>query len=54
MSDVRLVEIVDEECFIVPAPCKTKALLGSVACGAIAEGVDDVKGAREAKGVIKE
>jgi hypothetical protein len=31
MSDVRLVETVDEEAFAAPVPCKTKALLGSVA-----------------------
>jgi hypothetical protein len=54
MSDVGPVEMVDEEGFVVPAPYKTKALLKSVARGAIAEGVDDMEGAREAEGVIEE
>jgi hypothetical protein len=48
MSDVRLVEIVDKEDFIVPAPYKTKVLLGFVARGAVAEGVNNMEGAREA------
>jgi hypothetical protein len=54
MSDMRLVEMVNEEGFVVPVPCETEALLGSIARGAIAEGVDDMEGVREAKGVIEE
>jgi hypothetical protein len=54
MSDMRLVEMVNEEGFIVPVPCETEALLGSIARGAIAEGVDDMEGVREAEGVIEE
>jgi hypothetical protein len=54
MSDVGPVEMVDEEGFVVPAPYKIEALLKSVARGAIAEGVDDMEGAREAEGVIEE
>jgi hypothetical protein len=38
MSHVRPVETVDEECFTAAAPCKTEALLGSIARGAIVEG----------------
>jgi hypothetical protein len=54
MSDVQPVETVDEEGFIVPAPCKTEALLGYVAWGAVAEGVNNVEGACEAEGVIED
>jgi hypothetical protein len=54
MSDMRLVEMVNEEGFVVPVPCETEALLGSIAWSAIAEGVDDVEGVREAEGVIEE
>ena len=54
MSNVHPIGTVDEEGFATAAPCKTEALLGSVAQGAIAEGVDDVEGARKAEGVIKE
>jgi hypothetical protein len=54
MSDVRPVGIVDEEGFAAPAPCKIEDLLGSVAQGAVVEGVDDVEGGREAKFVIEE
>jgi hypothetical protein len=54
MSDVLPVETVDGEGFATAAPCETEVLLGYVAQGAAAEGVDDVEGAREAKGVIEE
>jgi hypothetical protein len=54
MSDVQLVQTVDEEGFVVPAPCKTEALLGSIVRGAVVEGVDDMEGACEAEGVIEE
>jgi hypothetical protein len=54
MSDVRPVGIVDEEGIAAPAPCKTEDLLGSVAQGAVVEGVDDVEGGREAIFVIEE
>jgi hypothetical protein len=54
MSDVQPVETVDEEGFIVPAHCKTEALLGYVAWGAVAEGVNNVEGACEAEGVIED
>jgi hypothetical protein len=54
MSDVRLVKMVDEEGFIAAAPYKIEALLGFVAWGAIAEGVNDMEGAHEAEGVIEE
>jgi hypothetical protein len=54
MYDVRPVGTVDEEGFAAAAPCKTETLIRSIAWGAIAEGVDDVEGAREAEGAIKE
>jgi hypothetical protein len=54
MSDVHPVGTVDEEGFATPAPCKTEALLGSVAWGAVVEGVDDIEGWREAEFVIEE
>jgi hypothetical protein len=54
MSDVRPVGIVDKEGFATPTPYKTEALLGSVARGAIVEGVDNVEGGREAEVVIEE
>jgi hypothetical protein len=54
MSDVRPVEIVDEEGFVAPVTCKTEALLKSVAQGTIVEGVDDVEGGHEAKFVVEE
>jgi hypothetical protein len=54
MSDVRLVGIVDEEGFSAPAPCKIEALLGSIARGAVVEGVDDMEGGCEAKFVVEE
>jgi hypothetical protein len=54
MSNVRPVGTVDEEGFAAPTPYKAEALLGSVARGAIVEGVDDVEGGREAKFVIEE
>jgi hypothetical protein len=54
MSDVRSVETVDEEGFVVPAPCKTEVLLGSVARGDVVEGVNDMEGGCEAEVVIKE
>jgi hypothetical protein len=53
MSDVLPVETVDGEGFATAAPCEIEVLLGYVAQGA-AEGVDDVEGAREGKGVIEE
>jgi hypothetical protein len=54
MSDVRPVEVVDEEGFAAPAPCKTEALFRSVARGATAEGANDVEGVDEAEVVIEE
>ncbi len=54
MFDVRPVGTVDEEGFAAPAPCKTEALLGSIAWGIVLEGVDDVEGGREAEFVIEE
>jgi hypothetical protein len=54
MSDVRLVETVDEEGFATPAPCKIDVLLGSVARGAVVEGVNDMEGGRQAKVVVEE
>jgi hypothetical protein len=54
MSDVRPVEMADEEGFATTTPCKIEALLGSVEWGAITQGVDDMEGAHEAKGVITE
>jgi hypothetical protein len=54
MSDVWPVEAVDEGGFTTAAPCKTEALLRSVAWGAIVEGVNNVEGACEVKGVIEE
>jgi hypothetical protein len=45
---------VDEEGCATPAPCKTKALLRSVARGAVVEGVDDVEGSHEAKFISEE
>jgi hypothetical protein len=54
MSDVRLVETVDEEGFATAPPYKTEALLESVVWGAVTEGINDMEGAREAKGVLEE
>jgi hypothetical protein len=54
MFDVQPLEMVDEKGFTVVGPCKIEALLGSVARGAIAKGVDDVEGACEAEGLIEE
>jgi hypothetical protein len=54
MSDVHPVGIVDDKGFAAATPCETEVLLRSVVRGAIAEGVNDVVGAREAKGVIEE
>jgi hypothetical protein len=54
MSDVRPVGTMDEEGFAAPAPCKTEALLRSIARGAVVEGVDDVEGGCEAKFVVEE
>jgi hypothetical protein len=54
MSDVHSVGIVDEEGFAAPTPYKIEALLGSVARGAIVEGVNDVEGGLEAKFIIEE
>jgi hypothetical protein len=54
MYDVRLVEMMDEEGFTAAAPYKIEALLESVVQGAVPEGVDDMEGACQAKGVIKE
>jgi hypothetical protein len=53
MSDVRPVETVDKEGFVVPAPCKIEVLFGSIAWGVVVESVDDVKGALEAEGFIE-
>jgi hypothetical protein len=39
MSDVCSVGTVDEEGFTAPVPCKIEVLLGSVARGAVVEGV---------------
>jgi hypothetical protein len=44
----------DEEGFIAAAPYKIEALLESVVQGAVPEGVDDMEGACQAKGVVKE
>jgi hypothetical protein len=49
MSDVHLVGTVDEEGFAAPAPCKTEALLGYVACGVVVEGVDKE---RDPEGIV--
>jgi hypothetical protein len=54
MSDVQLVQTVDKEGFVVPAPYKTEALLGSIVWGVVVEGVNDMEGACEAEGVIDE
>jgi hypothetical protein len=54
MSDVRPVGTVDDEGFAAATPCETECLLESVAWGAVVDGVDDMGGAREAKGVINE
>jgi hypothetical protein len=54
MSNVQPVRMVDEEGFATPAPCKTEALLGSIARGAVVEGVDDVEEGHEAEAVVKE
>jgi hypothetical protein len=54
MPDVRPVGMMDKEGFAASAPYKTEALLGSVARGAIVEGVHDVEGGHEAKVVIEE
>jgi hypothetical protein len=53
---VPLEGTVDEEGFVVPAsaPCKTEALLRSVARGAVVEGVDDVDGGRGTKVIVEE
>jgi hypothetical protein len=54
MSDVCPARTVDDEGFGAAAPYKTEVLLGSVARGAVVEGIDDMEGAWEAKGVIEE
>jgi hypothetical protein len=54
ISDVRPVGIVDEEGFAARAPYQIEALLGSIAWGAIVEGVNDVEGGREAKFIFEE
>jgi hypothetical protein len=54
MFDVRPVGTLDGEGFAAPAPCKTEALLGSIARGAVVEGVDNVEGGCEADVVIVE
>jgi hypothetical protein len=54
MSDVRPVGTMDDEGFVAAAPYETEVLLRSIAWGAIAEGVNDMEGAQEAKGVIEE
>jgi hypothetical protein len=54
MSDVRPVGTVDEEGFTAPVPCKTKALLRSIAQGVAVEGVNNVNGGCEAEFVIEE
>jgi hypothetical protein len=46
--------MVDEEGFATTAPYKTEALLRSIAQDAVAEGIDDMEGACEAKFVIEE
>jgi hypothetical protein len=46
--------MVDEEGFTAATPCKIEALFRSVAWGVVGEGVDDVEGAHEAKGVVEE
>jgi hypothetical protein len=46
--------MVVEEGFAAPALCKTEALLGSVARGAIVEGVNDMEGGCEAEVVTEE
>jgi hypothetical protein len=51
---VRLAGTVDDEGFAATTPYKTEVLLRSIAWGATVEGVDDIEGAREAEGVIKE
>jgi hypothetical protein len=54
MSDVHPIDSVDEEGFATPAPCKTEALLGSIAQRAIVEGVNDMEEGHEAKFVVEE
>jgi hypothetical protein len=54
MSDVRPVGTMDDEGFAAAAPCETEVLLGFVARCTAAEGVDDINGAREAKGDVEE
>jgi hypothetical protein len=54
MSDVRSVGTVDEEGFTAPVPCKIEVLLGSVAQGAVVEGVNDVEWGHEGKVVVEE
>jgi hypothetical protein len=54
MSDVRPVGTVDEEGFAAPVPCKTEALLRSIARGVAVEGVNNVDGGREAEFFIEE
>jgi hypothetical protein len=54
MSDVRSVGTMDEEGFAAPAPCKTEALLRSVACGDVVEGVNDMEGVHEAGFIVEE
>jgi hypothetical protein len=45
---------VDDEGFFAATPYEIEVLLESVVWGATIEGVNDVEGAREAKGVIEE
>jgi hypothetical protein len=54
MSDVSPVGTVDDEGFDAAATYETEVLLGSVARGAVVDGVNDVEGAQEAEGVIEE
>jgi hypothetical protein len=46
--------MVDKEGFTALAPCKTEALIGSVARGDVVEGVDNMEGGRRAEVVIEE
>jgi hypothetical protein len=52
MFDARPIGTVDEEDF-ANVPCEIESLLGSVVHGVVAEGVDDIEGAREVEGVTE-
>jgi hypothetical protein len=54
MSYVHPVGTMDDEGLATAAPYEMEVLLGSVAWGAVAEGVDKMEGAWEAEGVIEE